>query len=72
MDFDHLRYLHRSHPAWTLLRAEHAPMVIGFLHRTFIIPNVRSHPEQALAALLDDWLFHLRQRLDDASLPPAA
>jgi len=39
MDFDHLRYLHRSHPAWTLLRAEHAPMVIGFLHRTFIIPQ---------------------------------
>lgn len=63
LDFDSLQQLRHSHPAWTLLRAENAPMIIGFLQRTFIVPNLHSIAEKSLAAQLDGWL---RQRLSDA------
>lgn len=72
LDFDYLQQLRRGHPAWTMLRAEHAPMVIGFLQRAFIAPNVRSVAEQPLVAQLDDWLYHLRQHLDDDPFPREA
>lgn len=36
-------------------------MIIGFLHATFIYPNARTMPQQALVARLDDWLYQLRQ-----------
>ncbi len=72
LDFDYLQRLRHSHPAWTLLRAENAPMIIGFLQRTFIVPNLRSIAEQPLAAQLDDWLHYLRQELDEAAFPREA
>lgn len=60
MDHDYLVGLRQHHPGWRLLRADSAPLVIAFLHRAFIAPNVRSLSEQALAAQLDDYLHHLR------------
>lgn len=43
MNFDYhtLDLLRQNHPAWRLLRAEHAPLVASFLHRVFTLPNVR-------------------------------
>ena len=61
MDYDHLVALRHNHPSWRLLRADNAPLVIDFLHRYFIVPNVRSLNEQELAARLEDYLYHLRQ-----------
>lgn len=61
MDFDYLSNLRNHHPTWRLLRADNAPLVIGFLHRAFITPNVRSLGEQELSSHLDDYLYHLRQ-----------
>ena len=60
MDYDYLNSLRKYHPAWRLLLADHAPLIIAFVHRSFIEPNVRSLPEQELAARLEDYLFHLR------------
>ncbi len=60
--YDSLESLRRVHPAWRLLAADHAPFIVGFLHRAFIEPNVRSLPEQEILTRLEDHLFHLRER----------
>jgi hypothetical protein len=62
MDLATLEALKRGHPGWRLLAADHAPMVAGFLHATFIRTNARAMAQQALAARLDDWLHLLRER----------
>ena len=66
MDLATLEVLRRAHPGWRLLAADHAPMIVAFLHATFIEPNVRSMPQESLASRLDDWLYHARQHEPDA------
>lgn len=41
LDYATLEQLRQNHPAWRLLCAHHAPLVAAFLHRVFIVPNVR-------------------------------
>src|ERR1700739_2114527 len=53
-------------PAWRLLRAENAPLVLSFLHRVFVADNVRSIPAAELASRLDDELFALNERAPDS------
>ena len=72
MDYDHLIHLRRNHPAWRLLAAEHAPLVIGFLHHCFIQPNVRILSEPELQSRLDDYLYHLRSKVGESAFPRAA
>lgn len=72
MEYDYLVSLRRNHPAWRLLAAEHAPMVISFLYRTFVEPNVRTLSEQDLSAKLEDLLYHLRSVLGDDAFPRPA
>jgi hypothetical protein len=61
MDFDTLSMLRKSHPAWRLLMADHAPLIACFLHRVFIVPNVRVMARADLVAKLEDEMFHLSQ-----------
>jgi hypothetical protein len=42
MDFDELDLLRRADPAWKLLRADNAPLVLSFLRKVFVEDNVRS------------------------------
>ncbi len=72
MDYQQLHGLRRSHPAWKLLAADHAPLIIGFLHHSFIESNLRTLPEPELAAHLEDYLFHLRERLGAEAFPKRA
>jgi len=72
MDYDFLVNLRRNHPAWRLLAADLAPLVIGFLHRAFVRPNVRALAEQEAASQLDDYLHHLRERLGEQAPARAA
>lgn len=67
MIYDYLSTLRRTHPAWRLLAADSAPFVLGFLHDAFIRDNVRSLSESDLAARLDDYLHHLRDREGEAA-----
>lgn len=60
MDFNRILGL-RSHPAWRLLQADSAPLIISFLHRAFIATNQRSVAAEELATKLDDYLHHLRK-----------
>ena len=41
LDYNTLDALRRSHPAWRLLLADHAPLVASFLQRVFVLPNMR-------------------------------
>lgn len=60
-DYHDLEALRRTHPAWRLLRADHAPFVVSFLSATFVAPNRRAIAQHELASLLDDHLFRLRE-----------
>ncbi|WP_290651147.1 DUF3375 domain-containing protein [Aquisalimonas sp.] len=72
MDYAYLESLRRKHPTWRLLLADHAPLVISFLHQCYIVPNVRSLPEQDVAMRLEDTLFQLRERMGDDTFPKPA
>ena len=72
LDYVTLDLLRQSHPAWRLLRSDHAPLVASFLQRVFIAPNVRVMPQSDLAEALEDELFALRERLGAETFPKPA
>ena len=72
MDYRSLEALAEQHSAWRLLRAAHAPLIVSFLHRTFIAPIIRTLPQPELATRLEDALFHLRRELGDHAFPRVA
>ena len=73
LDYTTLDALRTHHPAWRLLRSEHAPLIASFLQRALIAPNVRALPAADLAEALEDELFSLRERLGTDAFPkPAA
>ena len=72
LDFVTLDALRTHHPAWRLLRSDHAPLVASFLHRVFVLPNMRAMAAPDLAEALEDELYSLRQQLGDEAFPRAA
>ena len=72
LDFSTLDTLRTHHPAWRLLRSEHAPLVVSFLHRVFVTPNVRVMPAADLAETLEDELYALRLHLGEGAFPKSA
>lgn len=69
LDFATLDALRTHHPAWRLLRSDHAPLVASFLHRVFVAPNVRVMGAADLVDALEDELYALRQQLGDGTFP---
>lgn len=74
MNFDYstLDQLRQSHPAWRLLRSDHAALVASFLQRVFVAPNVRVMTQADLGEALEDELFGLRERLGAQAFPKSA
>jgi flagellar motility protein MotE (MotC chaperone) len=72
LDYATLDALRTRHPAWRLLRSEHAPLVASFLHRVFVAPNVRVMAAADLAESLEDELYALRQSLGENTFPKSA
>lgn len=72
LDFATLSALRTHHPAWRLLRSDHAPVAASFLHRAFVAPNVRSMAAAKLAEALEDELFALREQLGSDAFPKPA
>jgi Protein of unknown function (DUF3375) len=62
LSFDEVAWLRDNSPAWRLLRADNAPLVLSFLHQVFVAENVRSIPAAGLASRLDDELYALNQQ----------
>lgn len=72
MDHATLSSLRDHHPAWRLLASPHAPLVVSFLHRVFVAPNVRVMSEADLVEALEDELFALREQLGADAYPKGA
>ena len=49
VSFDEIAWLRANSPAWRLLRADNAPLVLSFLNQVFVEENVRSIPATELA-----------------------
>lgn len=62
MDQATLELLSRQHPAWQLLRARYAPLVVSFVHSVFIVPNLRSVQQGELVEALEDWFYELEEQ----------
>ena len=72
MDYMQLVSLRQHHPAWRLLRADNAPLIISFLQQTFVAPNLRSLEQTTLASKLDDLIYSLHQNFGETLFPRAA
>jgi hypothetical protein len=72
IDYQQLLAWRRSHPAWRLLLADHAPMIASFLHQAFIATNAREIGREQLAALLEDHLFRLHDAAGEILFPKTA
>lgn len=72
VDYSTLVLLRNGHPAWRLLRSDHAPLVASFLQRVFIAPNLRVISQADLVAALEDELFALREQLGADVFPKPA
>ncbi|HEX7684979.1 MAG TPA: DUF3375 domain-containing protein [Trinickia sp.] len=72
LDYPTLDALRTRHPAWRLLRSDHAPLAVSFLHRVFVAPNVRVAAAPLLAEALEDELYVLREQLGDGAFPKPA
>lgn len=72
LDFSTLETLRAHHPAWRLLRSDHAPLVASFLQRVFVAPNVRVMAAADLAEALEDELYALRLQVGESAFPKPA
>jgi hypothetical protein len=70
LSFDEIAWLRGNSPAWRLLSASNAPLVLSFLHQVFVEDNIRSISAAELASRLDDELYALNQRAAQAGNGP--
>ncbi len=72
LDFARLKALQNHNPAWRLLSSPHAPLIASFLHRVFIVPNVRVMAASDMAEALNDELYEIRQLSGEDTFPKTA
>jgi len=72
MDFEALAELQRRHPAWRLLSADNAPLILSFLGTVFVDENAHSVSAADLAARLDDVLYALNEAEEPSGSERAA
>ena len=72
LDYATVDALRTLHPAWRLLRSDHAALIASFLHRVFVAPNVRAMAAADLTEALEDELYGLREKLGAEAFPKPA
>jgi Protein of unknown function (DUF3375) len=72
MQYEEIAALRAGSPAWRLLRADNAPLVLAFLGRVFVQENVRDISASQLISRLDDELYALNERLGEGTYPKSA
>ncbi|MEA1889978.1 MAG: DUF3375 domain-containing protein [Pseudomonadota bacterium] len=60
----------KTHPAWRLLTAEHAPLIISFIDQVFIQANLRDMSQADLVSRLEDVLYQLREQEKNENIFP--
>lgn len=68
MSYNSLQNLRSYHPAWRLLTATYAPIIISFLHSAFVAGNCRELPEYSLVNKLSLHLDKLGEQMDAKEL----
>lgn len=63
MDYEAIDSLRERHPAWRLLRAGNATLILAFLGEFFVESNRGACPASEVAAALDDHLYVLNAAL---------
>lgn len=64
-EYQYLKRQQEQHAAWRLLRAQHAPLIIVFLQRSFIQNNVQQLPHDQLLEKLKDVFYALNSSVPD-------
>jgi len=72
MEYETIEALRERHPAWRLLRAGNAALVLSFLSRHFVEENNGATSAAVLAASLDDELYSLNTDPEQLRYPKAA
>ena len=72
MQYDEIDQLRVHHPAWILLRAQNAPLVLSFLGRVFVDDNASDLPAAVLVDELDNELYALNERFGAGTYPKSA
>lgn len=72
LSYSSLNQLYKIHPSWRLLRAENAPLILSFLDKVFVQPNVRFMTQANLVSKLEDTLYQLRISEGAESFPRTA
>lgn len=72
MDYTAIDTLRERHPAWRLLRAANATLVLSFLGRFFVDGNRGATGADEVASALDDDLHALNADLEQARYPKSA
>lgn len=68
MSYDSLQNLRSYHPAWRLLAATSAPLIISFLHTAFVAGNCRELPEYSLVSKLIRHLENIEEQAEAKEL----
>lgn len=72
MNHDDIVLLHATSAAWRVLRADNAPLILGFLGRVFVDDNIREIPATSLTERLADYLYALAEQVGPDAYPRAA
>ncbi|KMQ51862.1 hypothetical protein CHISP_1117 [Chitinispirillum alkaliphilum] len=72
LSYNDILQLFKFHSGWKLLRADSAPLIISFLNKAFIEPNLRSISRSNLISKLEDTLYELRQSENEECYPRSA
>jgi hypothetical protein len=69
MEFDAIEMLRERHPAWRLLRAHNASLILSFLGAQFVDGNRGATAEQSLVGALDEHLDLVNAGATDPPFP---
>ncbi len=70
VDYDEISSLRKHSPAWRLLRADNAPLMLSFFEKVFVEENIRSISGPDLVSRLDDELYALNEWLGEGKTFP--
>lgn len=72
MDFETIEALRERHPAWRLVRAQNASLILNFVGGHFVERNRGATPGPQLAEALDDALYGLNAEHETPRFPRSA